>query len=136
MILFFKTPQQSVIATQVDHTLSTEEVQELCWLYGEAQLLEGESLKGSFVGPRREMITPWSTNAVEITQNMNLHGISRIEEYFPTTAESDAVAQPSNIAIITVALCIEQFGYGFGFTAYMLYMMYFSEGEFKTSPSA
>lgn len=44
-----------------------------------------------------------------------------------------AVAQPSNIAIITVALCIEQFGYGFGFTAYMLYMMYFSEGEFKTS---
>ena len=90
MILFFKTPQQSVIATQVDHTLSTEEVQELCWLYGEAQLLEGESLEGSFVGPRREMITPWSTNAVEITQNMNLHGISRIEEYFPTTAESDA----------------------------------------------
>lgn len=44
-----------------------------------------------------------------------------------------AVAQPSNIVIITVALCIEQFGYGFGFTAYMLYMMYFSEGEFKTS---
>ena len=44
-----------------------------------------------------------------------------------------AVAQPTNLAIITIALCIEQFGYGFGFTAYMLYMMYFSEGEFKTS---
>lgn len=44
-----------------------------------------------------------------------------------------AIAQPSNIVIITIALCIEQFGYGFGFTAYMLYMMYFSEGEFKTS---
>lgn len=44
-----------------------------------------------------------------------------------------AVAQPSNVAIITTALSIEQFGYGFGFTAYMLYMMYFSEGEFKTS---
>ncbi len=44
-----------------------------------------------------------------------------------------AVFQPSNIGIITLALCIEQFGYGFGFTAYMLYMMYFSEGEFKTS---
>ena len=44
-----------------------------------------------------------------------------------------AVAQPTNLAIITTALCIEQFGYGFGFTAYMLYMMYFSEGEFKTS---
>jgi PAT family beta-lactamase induction signal transducer AmpG len=44
-----------------------------------------------------------------------------------------AIAQPSNVAVITIALCIEQFGYGFGFTAYMLYMMYFSEGEFKTS---
>ena len=44
-----------------------------------------------------------------------------------------AVAQPTNLVIIPTALCIEQFGYGFGFTAYMLYMMYFSEGEFKTS---
>ena len=44
-----------------------------------------------------------------------------------------AIYQPDNIVIISVALCIEQFGYGFGFTAYMLYMMYFSEGEFKTS---
>ena len=44
-----------------------------------------------------------------------------------------AVAQPTNLVIITTALCIEQFGYGVGFTAYMLYMMYFSEGEFKTS---
>ena len=44
-----------------------------------------------------------------------------------------AVAQPTNLVIITTALCIEQFGYGFGFTAYMLYMMYFSEGEFNTS---
>ena len=44
-----------------------------------------------------------------------------------------AMVQPSNVVVITIALCIEQFGYGFGFTAYMLYMMYFSEGEFKTS---
>lgn len=44
-----------------------------------------------------------------------------------------AIAQPTSYTIITIALCIEQFGYGFGFTAYMLYMMYFSEGEFKTS---
>lgn len=44
-----------------------------------------------------------------------------------------AIAQPADPIIITIALCIEQFGYGFGFTAYMLYMMYFSEGEFKTS---
>ena len=40
---------------------------------------------------------------------------------------------PTNLITISVAVSIEQFGYGFGFTAYMLYMMYFSEGEFKTS---
>lgn len=44
-----------------------------------------------------------------------------------------ATALPQNVVIITIALAVEQFGYGFGFTAYMLYMMYFSEGEFKTS---
>ena len=87
MILFFRTPQQSVIATAVDHQLNQEEINELCWLYGEAQLVEGESIDGFFVGPRREMITPWSTNAVEITQNMSLHGISRIEEYFPVSSK-------------------------------------------------
>ena len=44
-----------------------------------------------------------------------------------------ATSLPHNVVIITIALAVEQFGYGFGFTAYMLYMMYFSEGEFKTS---
>lgn len=44
-----------------------------------------------------------------------------------------AMAQPSDLVVISTAVCVEQFGYGFGFTAYMLYMMYFSEGEFKTS---
>ena len=96
MILFFTTPQKSVIATQVDHRLTDEEVQELNWLYGGAQLVEGETMQGWFVGPRREMITPWSTNAVEITQNMNLRGIARIEEYFPVSgkdAEHDPMLQ-------------------------------------------
>ena len=82
MILFFKTPQQSVIATEVDHQLNPDEVKELCWLYGEATLQDAEQLDGYFVGPRREMVTPWSTNAVEITQNMGLKGIKRIEEYW------------------------------------------------------
>ncbi|WP_337950085.1 phosphoribosylformylglycinamidine synthase, partial [Prevotella sp.] len=96
MILFFRTPSESVIATQVDHQLNNDEINELCWLYGDAVLEKAESLEGYFVGPRREMITPWSTNAVEITQNMNLHGISRIEEYFPVSskdAEHDPMLQ-------------------------------------------
>lgn len=87
MILFFRTPSQSVIATEADHQLNNEEIKELCWLYGDATLVEDNCLSGYFVGPRREMITPWSTNAVEITQNMNLNGISRIEEYFPVSSK-------------------------------------------------
>ena len=96
MILFFKTPQENVIATEIDHQPTREEIDKLCWLYGDAAYLPSESLTGCYVGPRREMITPWSTNAVEITQNMNLGGISRIEEYFPVDseeAEHDAMLQ-------------------------------------------
>ena len=93
MILFFKTPQQSVIATEVDHQLNPDEVKELCWLYGDATLQDAEQLDGYFVGPRREMVTPWSTNAVEITQNMGLKGIKRIEEYW-AVASKDADHDP------------------------------------------
>ena len=93
MILFFKTPEKSVIATQVDHQLNEQEIKELCWLYSGATLIDGETLDGFFVGPRREMITPWSTNAVEITQNMGLKGIGRIEEYFPVSSK-DAEYDP------------------------------------------
>jgi phosphoribosylformylglycinamidine synthase len=87
MILFFRTPSKSVIATQVENQLTKEQIDELCWLYGDAKLENEEKLEGFFVGPRREMITPWSTNAVEITQNMSLHGILRIEEYFPVSSK-------------------------------------------------
>ena len=92
MILFFRTPQ-SVIATDTNKELNAEDIQKLCWLYGEATVENEENLTGCFVGPRREMITPWSTNAVEITQNMGLEGILRIEEYFPVKDE-DAEYDP------------------------------------------
>ncbi len=93
-IFFFRTPQQHVIATQVDHTLTTEESEKLCWLYGGATRIDATTLTGKFIGPRREMITPWSTNAVEITQNMSLSGIARIEEYIPAEgADFDPMLQ-------------------------------------------
>ena len=85
MITFFKTPQQSIIATESKNALSKAEVEKLCWLYGGAAIEEEQNLQGDFIGPRREMITPWSTNAVEITQNMGVDGITRIEEYLPTS---------------------------------------------------
>ncbi len=93
MVLFFKTPSDNIVATEINHQPADAEVQELCWLYGNATLLDAQSLDGYFVGPRREMITPWSTNAVEITQNMALKGISRIEEYFPVDS-ADAEFDP------------------------------------------
>lgn len=96
MIRFFRTPSQSVIAVGVDHDLSQEEIQKLVWLFSEATPESSVNLEGWFVGPRKEMITPWSTNAVEITQNMGLSGILRIEEFFPVkdkTAEHDPMLQ-------------------------------------------
>lgn len=87
MILFFKTPQETIIATEMDHQPSQEETSKLCWLFGGAECIDTQQLDGIYVGPRREMVTPWSTNAVEITENMNLSGITRIEEYFPVCSK-------------------------------------------------
>ena len=87
MVLFFKTSARNVIAVDADHNLSTHETEKLCWLFSQAEVLNDKTLNGWFVGPRKEMITPWSTNAVEITQNMGLKGIIRIEEYFPVKNE-------------------------------------------------
>lgn len=96
MILFFRTASKSVIATEVNHDLTPEDIEKLSWLYGDAVVEDEKNLKGYFIGPRREMITPWSTNAVEITQNMNIKGVMRIEEYFPVkddSAEYDPMLQ-------------------------------------------
>lgn len=93
MILFFKTRHGSVVAAQAEQSLAVDDRRALEWLFGDAEIAEAESLDGYYVGPRREMISPWSTNAVEITQNMNLRGIVRIEEFFPV-ASSDAVCDP------------------------------------------
>ena len=82
-ITFFNTATGSVIATGSREQLTQEDISKLTWLYSGAQHNEASEIKGCFIGPRREMITPWSTNAVEITQNMSITGITRIEEYFP-----------------------------------------------------
>ncbi|WP_165155955.1 phosphoribosylformylglycinamidine synthase [Parabacteroides sp. ZJ-118] len=86
MILFFQSSTKTVLAVEAAHTFSPEDTQKLVWLFSEAAPVQAETLEGWYVGPRREMITPWSTNAVEITQNMGLTGISRIEEYFPVSS--------------------------------------------------
>ena len=89
MIQFFHLPAGTVYAVEVDHALTEDERVPLSWLFGQAAAVDSPEIEGRFVGPRREMITPWSTNAVEITQNMGLKGISRIEEYLPATSQTD-----------------------------------------------
>jgi phosphoribosylformylglycinamidine synthase len=82
MILFFKTPADSVIVVDSIDKLSKTDTKKLLWLFGKAELLVKKNIEGWLIGPRREMITPWSTNAVEITQIMEIDGIKRIEEFF------------------------------------------------------
>ncbi len=86
MISFFSS-SSTTFAVETRQALTAADIEKLVWLFGNARHLDSTSVEGTFVGPRREMITPWSTNAVEITQNMSIEGIVRIEEYFPTQTE-------------------------------------------------
>ena len=90
MVVFFKKGAALVTAVESDHKLDAAENERLSWLFDGAKPLASSKVKGTFVGPRREMITPWSTNAVEITQNMGLQGISRIEQYVLSRDENPA----------------------------------------------
>ena len=81
MIHFFGNENSKVFAVQTTGELSSEDISKLTWLFGNQNKINVASLDAFFVGPRAAMITPWSTNAVEITQNMGITGIIRIEEF-------------------------------------------------------
>ena len=82
MVLLFGGNSNLIIAVEILDHPAEKDIEKLEWLFSGAKRIKPKSLDGFFVGPRREMITPWSTNAVEITQNMGIEGISRIEEFF------------------------------------------------------
>lgn len=88
MVVFFKKGAVKVYAVDTDHPFSDMEKEKLTWLFDGAIPLLSSSVKGRFVGPRKEMVTPWSTNAVEITQNMGIEGISRIEVFLRTKEDT------------------------------------------------
>jgi phosphoribosylformylglycinamidine synthase len=88
MVVFFRNPQANIIAVETPQPLNAVNIQKLCWLFSGAVHLDVLEIEGKFIGPRKEMITPWSTNAVEITQNMGIENILRIEEYFETNSEA------------------------------------------------
>ncbi len=85
MIHFFGNVENTVFAVQAHGTISEENTKKLEWLFGNQPKIKQSVLDPNatdfFIGPRAAMITPWSTNAVEITQNMGIDGIIRIEEF-------------------------------------------------------
>ena len=81
MIHFFGNLNTKVFAVQTVSNITYETIAKLEWLFGDQPKIERTILDSKFVGPRAAMITPWSTNAVEITQNMGINGIIRIEEF-------------------------------------------------------
>jgi len=84
MLYFFGNPESTVIAVQCNELLETPAIEKLTWLFGNVPMIPEKRIKHFFVGPRVEMITPWSTNAVEICQNMGVIGVLRIEEFTRT----------------------------------------------------
>ena len=87
MIHFFGNVTSKVFAVQTTKELSTETISKLTWLFGNQPKIEQTSLDAHFVGPRAAMITPWSTNAVDINQNMGILDIIRIEEFEAVAAD-------------------------------------------------
>jgi len=87
MIIFFKTESTHYFAVSIDKRPDYETIKKFKWVFGDAQFIDEKQIDGQFVGPRQVMITPWSTNAVEITQNMGIEGVQRIEEFVETTSE-------------------------------------------------
>ncbi|MDD7915948.1 phosphoribosylformylglycinamidine synthase [Polaribacter ponticola] len=81
MIHFFGNKNSKIFAVQTTKELTSETIAKLIWLFGNQPKIEETSIDAFFVGPRAAMITPWSTNAVEITQNMGISNIIRIEEF-------------------------------------------------------
>ncbi len=90
MILYFQAEHPLFYVISYSEKLTDQTIEKLRWLFGNASFVDKIRLEGFFIGPRSEMITPWSTNAVEITQNMGINGITRIEKFF--AAENDKVS--------------------------------------------
>jgi len=87
MIHFFGNTNSKVFAVQTLKELTSENTAKLTWLFGNQPKIDHTSLDQYFIGPRKAMITPWSTNAVEITQNMGIKDILRIEEFTAATKD-------------------------------------------------
>lgn len=87
MVYFFHRNHKHFFVLKVQKKIPDSDIKKLNWLFGGAMRSTDKIIEGQFIGPRKEMVTPWSTNAVEITQNMGISGIERIENF--NKADSD-----------------------------------------------
>ncbi|MCO5234436.1 MAG: phosphoribosylformylglycinamidine synthase [Chitinophagales bacterium] len=94
MIYFFGSESSHVFAVQASQALNNNDIQKLIWAFSNSLLIDKNVLSGVYLGPRAAMVTPWSTNAVEITQNMGIDGIQRIEEFQYIGNHPDIVFDP------------------------------------------
>ena len=88
MIVFIGDVNSKITAIECQNSLVSEDKGKLTWLLNNAPIIDAHSIQGAFYGPRASMITPWSTNAVEITQNMGILGIKRMEEFYPRNSDT------------------------------------------------
>ncbi len=91
MIFFFKenTNADTIFAVDAKQKLQASDIEKLRWMFSDAQNVNDEEIDGCYIGPRKEMVTPWSTNAVEISQNMGISGIARIEQFMACCSEAE-----------------------------------------------
>ena len=95
MIVFAKTQSNQYYAIETSKAIDAATIPKLEWLLA-GEILSENELEGFFIGPRKEMLTPWCTNSVEITQNMGIEGIIRVEQYSKeesTDAEHDPMLE-------------------------------------------
>jgi phosphoribosylformylglycinamidine synthase len=87
-MIFFYKGSPGYYAVQAVSALSDNDKKKLRWLFGNADMVKRTEVEGTFTGPRREMVTPWSTNAVEMSRSMGVEGIARIEKFMPVKEET------------------------------------------------
>ena len=82
MIIFFgDNTRNKIFAVQSNKVLTVQDIDKLIWVFGEKSIINSKKINHTYLGPRAAMITPWSTNAVEICQNMGVNSLIRIEEF-------------------------------------------------------
>jgi len=93
MISFFKKSSDNYFVVEHIEEFSKKDINKLTWLFSGSEYLNINKLKGTYIGPIREMTTPWSTNAVEITKNIGINSIIRIECLIKIESDHDQMTQ-------------------------------------------